>query len=87
MNHTILVAGVLITGSTYAQSGSRGIDVFGYLQARAPSFLNVDQPVSTRTFTLDQVNLFFNKNFNDEFSSLVHLQFVNSFSTVLVSRR
>ena len=62
---------------------SDDLNIFGYFQNNY-TYFNVytgdTQTLSTNSFLMQQMNVFFQKNINTQFSAFVNLEFTNSFS-------
>lgn len=77
--YSIIVIAVLGSCMVQAQSLSE-INVFGYFQARLQHNVPNQQKVNN-SFSLDQLNLFFAKEFSPKLSGFVNLQLTNTFSS------
>lgn len=79
---TILTLLIMISFSTmFGQSND--LNIFGYYQFNYTHFdisINGNKTRDVNSFLMQQMNVFFQKNFNSELSSFVNLEFTNSFS-------
>jgi hypothetical protein len=76
---SIIVIAVLGSCVMQAQSLS-DMNVFGYFQARLQHNVPAEQKVNS-SYSLDQLNLFFAKDFTPKLSGFVSLELTNSFSS------
>jgi hypothetical protein len=78
----ILVVIILLVSSSFvlSQEEEQGIDVFGYFQANYDYSINPTNHTISHSFSLQQLNLFLEKNFSEDFSSFVNFELTNSFS-------
>jgi len=66
---------------TSAFSEEYKLDIFGYVQSRVGIGDNKISNKRTSSFAIQQLNLFFQRNFTDNFSALVNLELTNNFSS------
>ncbi len=72
---------IAVFGSCIAQAqSSSDINVFGYFQAGFQENVPAKQKINN-DFSLDQLDLFFGKDFTPKLSAFVNLEFTNNFST------
>jgi hypothetical protein len=72
---------LMVTPTMRAQNND--LNIFGYYQLNYTNFdvkFNGEKSLEVNSFLMQQMNLFFQKNFNTELSSFVNLEFTNSFS-------
>jgi len=81
---TILSLFLLLSVSAVMFGQSDDLKIFGYFQNNYTNF-NVytgdNQVLNVNSFLMQQMNLFFQKNFNPEFSAFVDFEFTNSYSS------
>ena len=84
LKNTVLSLVLMLTLSTLAFGQSNDLNIFGYFQNNY-TYFNVysggAQTISTNSFLMQQMNVFFQKNINTQFSAFVNLEFTNSFSS------
>lgn len=84
MNRRILM--MLILGAwsvtTWAQSGSGDLKMFGYFQAALGHQKDVGHERVLNTFTLQQLNLFLQKDVMQSWSAFINFELVNSYSSL-----
>ena len=80
---TVLLIPLLLSFTTLVFGQSDNLNIFGYFQNNY-TYFNVytgdTQTLSTNSFLMQQMNVFFQKNINTQFSAFVNLEFTNSFS-------
>jgi len=83
IKQTVLSVIILLSLSTAVFSQSDDLKIFGYYQINYTNFdtyLGDVKNMDVNSFAMQQMNIFFQKNFGPEFSSFVNLEFTNSFS-------
>jgi hypothetical protein len=81
---TVLSILVFLSISTGISAQNNDLNIFGYYQANYTNFnviVDGEETMDVSSFLMQQMNVFFQKNFNSEFSSFVNLEFTNSFSS------
>jgi hypothetical protein len=80
---SILFAALLSGGVArlYAQPADLDLKIFGYFQASYGYEKNIDQPNQSKSFNLQQLNLFLQKELAQSWTAFVNLEFVNSYSS------
>lgn len=88
---SLFVLTVMLFGSTYsnAQTDIYGLNIYGFFQTSFSQrenktsipILGQESVKSSNTFWFQQMNLFFSKNINENFSAFVNLEFTNSFAS------
>lgn len=84
--HAILILSLISTPKLFAQHDNSSLKIFGYFQSLASyetalnTFQGNDQPTKT-SFSLQQLNIFFQKDITDKWRALVNVEFVNNFSS------
>lgn len=78
------MAGTLIPQRVYSQF-NKGLDIYGYFQVIG-QYWDIDSnpkyaPRYTSSFSAQQFNVFFRKQYDARFSAFINLEFTNSFST------
>ena len=83
IKNIILSLFLLFAVSSTAFGQNNDLNIFGYYQVNYTNF-NVysggSKTLDISSFLMQQMNVFFQKNFNPELSSFVNLEFTNSFS-------
>ncbi len=82
--YSLLLAVALFSSFSAQGLAQEDLDIFGYFQSNFvhAKRTNSDRTLSeTNSFAMQQLNIFLNKNLNDNFSTLVNLEFTNSFSS------
>lgn len=73
---------VLSAGSTaFAQPGEAPLKIFGYFQTSAQHWTAFDDHQEFNSFSLQQLNLFFQKDIARGWSAFVNFEFLNNFSS------
>jgi hypothetical protein len=81
MKHLFIVLVLAVAGFGIANAQSTSdINIFGYFQADFQYSAPAKEKVSN-TFNLQQLNLFFDKNFSNNLSAFVNTEITNTFST------
>lgn len=65
----------------HAQPELSGLRVFGYFQASLEHQKNLNQPHEANSFSLQQLNLFLQKNVTQNWTAFVNFELVNSYSS------
>ncbi len=69
----------LIAAACSSASAQSDLNIFGYFQTSANIFTDKNLNQTTQSFGLNQLNLFFQKDFGSNFSSFVNFEATNSF--------
>jgi hypothetical protein len=69
------------SSSVPAQPGLKPPRIYGYFQARLSSDKQIESQDETTTFTIQQLNVFFQQNLSARWSSFVNVQAVNSYDS------
>lgn len=83
----LVITLILFAGSTAAYGQSEPLNIFGYFQTNyLDSRMEIEmfgQEIDrqTRSFSLQQANLFLNKNFSPQMNAFVNFELTNSFSS------
>lgn len=67
--------------SLWAQADGLNPKVFGYFQSTFGYRKDIGRPVQVKTFSLQQLNLFLQKDFTVRWTAFVNFEFVNSYSS------
>ncbi len=78
-----IYAALLVCGfsSLGAQSDGLNPKVFGYFQSTFGYRKDIGRPVHVKTFSLQQLNLFLQKDLTERWTAFVNFEFVNSYSS------
>ena len=80
----IIILAALLFGDfvqLFAQPADLDLKVFGYFQVSYGYERNIDQSVQNKSFNLQQLNLFLQKELAQNWTAFVNLEFVNSYSS------
>ena len=82
---TCCTLAVILLGvsAAFAQSDNAGPKVFGYFQASLGFEEDVETSRQSNSFTLQQLNLFLQKDLMPSWTAFINLEFVNSYSSIL----
>jgi hypothetical protein len=78
--HTLLVLSLAPSG-VFAQAENANLNVFGYFQVALGFQKDVQTEREQNSFTLQQFNLFLQKNLTQNWTAFVNFEFVNSYSS------
>src|SRR5262245_17023286 len=73
---------LLAVPGVFGQTNSPGLKVFGYFQAALGSQKDLQTQREANSFTLQQLNLFLQKDLTADWTAFVNFEFVNSYSSL-----
>lgn len=81
--NVILFLWILLTGTSYtfAQRGESPLSIFGYFQTSFQHWNASEDRPEANSFSLQQLNLFFQKDLARNWSAFVNFEFLNNFSS------
>ncbi len=81
-NCCILAVFLLGASGAFGQSDNAGLKVFGYFQASLGAEEDLETNRESNSFTLQQLNLFLQKDLTQNWTAFVNFEFVNSYSSL-----
>jgi hypothetical protein len=70
-----------VTSTTFAQRGESKLKIFGYFQNSFQHWTTFEERQEHNSFSLQQLNLFFQKDLGQRWTAFINFEFLNNFSS------